>query len=68
VSVSGLKRANGLRSDRILAGQTLAIPGAPPPPASPRKRAAPDATPQPPAQVYVVPTPTPSIESTVSPW
>jgi LysM repeat protein len=68
VSVAGLKRANGLRSDRIVIGQALAIPGAT---AASRKRtvpAAPVPAATPRAGAEALPTPTPALESTVSPW
>jgi LysM repeat protein len=69
VTVPKLKKANGLRSDRILVGQTLTIPGA----AASRKQTVPivprsQATPEPQANAHEPPTPTPAIESTVSPW
>lgn len=67
VTVAGLKRANGLRSNRIWAGQVLSIPGATVSTTPKRTAPVPAATPPPPKNADL-PTPTPAIESTVSPW
>jgi LysM repeat protein len=73
VTVSGLMRWNGLRSDRIRVGQVLSIPAQAAPAAKKRivkPGILPAATPKPlpRANPPIAPTPTPSIESTVSPW
>jgi LysM repeat protein len=80
VTVAAIKRANGLRSDLILIGQRLILPGVRAPRYVPRatrpypvptrlrseQAPMPEATPAPP--IDVLSPPTPAIESTVSPW
>lgn len=81
VTVAAIKRANGLRSDLILIGQRLILPGVAAPRYVPRtpikyptpirlrsdEVPVPIATPEPPVEELLLP-PTPAIESTVSPW
>lgn len=81
VTVAAIKRANGLRSDLILIGQRLILPGVATPRYVPRmpikyptpirlrsvEVPVPVATPEPPVEELLLP-PTPAIESTVSPW